>query len=375
MSRTATYDAIRYDWLLLIAVILLAGFGLSALYSTSLAGITVLPGATAIEPNFANFWKQFWFVVVGLLLTLIAPLFDYRALAKVSRLLIVFSFFLLLTVLLFGTTIRGTTGWFGIAGFGIQPTELIKLFLIIFLAKYFSDYAGKERGLKHVLISVLVLIPIVILIMLQPDFGSALMMIIIWGVLVLASGIQRRHLMVLILTFGITALFAWLVILQPYQKDRVLSFLDPESDPLGRGYNVTQSIIAIGSGGLTGKGVGYGSQSQLRFLPERQTDFIFAVIAEELGFLGVVFLCGLFGVVFWCGYRLLREARDDFTLYLVLGMTVSLAVETFVNLGGNLRLLPVTGVTLPFVSYGGSSLLVKFAMIGLLQSVSMKGRN
>jgi len=374
MSRTATYDIVKYDWLLLVAIILLAVFGLSALYSTSLAGVVSLPGAAATEPNFAIFWKQFWFAVVGLLLALVLPAFDYRVLAGAARVLMVFSVILLLAVLLFGTTIRGTTGWFGIAGFGIQPVELVKLFLIVFLAKYFNDYAGKERGLKHVLVSALVTAPVVGLVMLQPDFGSALLLMIIWGSLALVSGIRRTHLIIMLLVLAAAALFTWFLILQPYQKGRVTSFLDPESDPLGRGYNVTQSIIAIGSGGLTGKGMGYGSQSQLRFLPERQTDFIFAVIAEELGFLGVLFLCGLFAVVFWRGYRLVRESRDDFTLYLTLGITISIAVEVFVNLGGNLRLIPVTGVTLPFVSYGGSSLLVKFVMIGVLQSVAMKGR-
>jgi len=373
MSRTAPYDIAKYDWILLGAVILLVVFGLTALYSTSLAGFAA-PGAVSAEPDFSNFWKQFWFSVVGLVLALAIPAFDYRSLTKASRLLMVISGVLLLAVLIFGSTVRGTTGWFGIAGFGIQPAELVKLFLVIFLARYFSDYAGKERGLKHILVSGALTAPLVILIMMQPDFGSAFLLLAIWGAMVLVSGVRRTHLLIMAGAVVVTAVFAWFVILQPYQKDRITSFLDPESDPLGRGYNVTQSIIAIGSGGWTGKGMGYGSQSQLRFLPERQTDFIFAVIAEELGFLGVLFLCGLFTVVFWRCYLLMRDARDDFSLFLVLGLLASIAIEVFVNLGGNLRLMPVTGVTLPFVSYGGSSLLVKFAMLGVIQSVAMKGR-
>ncbi len=373
MSRTASYDIAKYDWILLGSVVLLVVFGLTALYSTSLAGFAA-PGAATIEPDFGNFWKQFWFATVGLMLALLIPAFEYRSLTKVSRLLMFFSGALLVAVLLFGSTVRGTTGWFGIAGFGVQPAEIVKLFLVVFLAKYFSDYAGKERGLKHILVSGAFTAPLVILIMLQPDFGSALLLMAIWGSLVLVSGVQRTHLLIMAGVVAAAAIFAWFVILQPYQKDRITSFLDPESDPLGRGYNVTQSIIAIGSGGWIGKGMGYGSQSQLRFLPERQTDFIFAVIAEELGFLGVLFLCGLFAVVFWRCYLLTRQARDDFSLYLVLGLTAAIAIEVFVNLGGNLRLLPVTGVTLPFVSYGGSSLLVKFAMLGVIQSVAVKGR-
>ncbi|MFH1047421.1 MAG: rod shape-determining protein RodA [Patescibacteria group bacterium] len=373
MPRTAAYDVVKYDWILTGAVVLLVVFGLTALYSTSLAGFAA-QGTGVVEPNFANFWKQFWFAVVGLVLALAIPAFDYRFLARSSRVLIAISAILLVAVLLFGSTVRGTTGWFGIAGFGIQPAELVKFFLVVFLAKYFSDYAGKERGLRHVIMSGAVAAPLILLVLLQPDFGSAFLLMTIWGALVLVSGVRRTHLLIMVGASLMVAIFAWFVVLQPYQKDRVTSFLDPESDPLGRGYNVTQSIIAIGSGGWFGKGMGYGSQSQLRFLPERQTDFIFAVIAEELGFLGVLFLCGLFGVVFWRGYLLLREVNDDFSLYLVLGLMCSIAVEVFVNLGGNLRLLPVTGVTLPFVSYGGSSLLVKFAMLGVIQSVAMKGR-
>ena len=161
-------------------------------------------------------------------------------------------------------------------------------------------------------------------------------------------------------------------ILAPYQKDRITAFLDPGFDLQGKGYHVTQSIIAIGSGSIVGKGLGYGSQSQLRFLPERHTDFIFASTAEELGLIGVIFLLGLFGVLFFRCYRLAVNCRDDFTLFLVLGIVASIAAELIINIGGTLRLLPLTGVTLPFVSYGGSSLLVKFLMIGALQSIAVR---
>ncbi len=378
MPRAATYDLGRYDWILLGASVMLVVFGLSALYSTSLAGVNPSPylsgGGQAVQPDFSNFWKQFWFAAAGVLLALVVPAFDYRSFSRMTRFLLGLSVALLLAVLLFGTTIRGTTGWFGIAGFGIQPVELVKLLLIIFLAKYFSDTAGKAKGIRHVVVSGGATAVLLILVMLQPDFGSAFLLLGVWGTLVLVSGIRKSHLALMALALVLVSVFAWTFALKSYQKDRVAAFLDPNSDPLGRGYNVTQSIIAIGSGGLAGQGMGYGSQSQLRFLPERQTDFIFAVIGEELGFLGVLFLCCLFVLVFWRGYRLIRASRDDFTLYLVLGITVSLALEVFVNLGGNLRLMPVTGVTLPFVSYGGSSLLVKFLMIGVLQSVAMRNR-
>ena len=375
MPRTSPYDVFKFDWLLLGASALLVVFGLTALYSTSLAGVgsVLTSNGSSTIPDLGNFWKQLWFAIFGLVLVVALPAFDYRSLARISRQLLMLSVVLLLAVLVFGSTVRGTTGWFGIAGFGIQPVELAKLFIIIFLAKYLSDYAGQGRELRHVLVSGLAMLPIVALVLLQPDFGSAFLLMVVWGVLVMVAGIRRSHLLFMVIGLAVAAVLAWTLLLRPYQKDRITSFLDPNSDPLGRGYNVTQSVIAIGSGGLTGKGMGYGSQSQLRFLPERQTDFIFAVIAEELGFVGVFVLCLLFGVVFWCGYRLVISARDDFSAYLALGITISIAVEVFVNLGGNLRLMPVTGVTLPFVSYGGSSLLVKFVMIGVLESMSMKG--
>jgi len=379
MPRAATYDLSRYDWILLGATVLLVVFGLSALYSTSLAGAVTtaqLAGAAqTVQPDFGNFWKQFWFAIVGVLLALVLPALDYRTFMRLAKFLFVLAVALLVAVLLFGTTVRGTKGWFGIAGFGIQPVELVKLLFIFFLAKYFSDYAGKTKGVRHVFVSGAAVAVLFALVMLQPDFGSAFLLLVVWGVLVLVSGIRKSHLAIMAVALAAVAVLAWLFVLKPYQKDRVTAFLDPDSDPLGRGYNVTQSVIAIGSGGWTGQGMGYGSQSQLRFLPERQTDFIFAVIAEELGFLGVLFLCGLFVVVFWRGYRLVRTARDDFTLYLALGITVSLALEVFVNLGGNLRLMPVTGITLPFVSYGGSSLVVKFLMIGVLQSIAMRNQS
>ncbi|OIO52282.1 rod shape-determining protein RodA [Candidatus Uhrbacteria bacterium CG_4_10_14_0_8_um_filter_58_22] len=375
MPRTSPYDIVKFDWLLLAASMLLVVFGLTALYSTSLAGAggPLSSGGSAVPPDLGNFWKQFWFAVFGLVLAMALPAFDYRSLARTSKQLLILSVLLLLAVLIFGSTVRGTTGWFGIAGFGIQPVELVKFLVIVFLAKYLSDYAGQGRGLRHVLVSGLAMLPVVALVLMQPDFGSAFLLLVVWAVLVMVAGIRRSHLLLMAVGLAVVAVLAWTLLLRPYQKDRITSFLDPDSDPLGRGYNVTQSIIAIGSGGLTGKGMGYGSQSQLRFLPERQTDFIFAVIAEELGFVGVFFLCLLFGVMFWRGFRLAVSARDDFSAYLALGITVSIAVEVFVNLGGNLRLMPVTGMTLPFVSYGGSSLLVKFVMVGVLESMSMKG--
>lgn len=355
----------KFDWILFGSCFLLSVFGLAVLYSTSLGGAE---GAG----DFGNFRKQVIFLGAGVLVALLFPLFNYRSLAAFSWVLYAVSAALLVAVLLFGHTVRGTTGWFGIGGLGIQPVELVKLFLIIWLARYFSVYARDPSGLKPLIGSGFGLAGIFLLVMLQPDLGSAFLLLVTWGFMLIASGIKKKHLMIMGAIALALAVCGWFFLLKPYQRDRIAVFMNPERDPLGKGYNVTQSVIAIGSGGVTGKGLGFGSQSQLRFLPERQTDFIFAVLAEELGFIGVILVSVLFAAFFCRGYLLAASSRDDFTLFLVLGIVISIAAEIFVNIGGNLRLLPVTGITLPFVSYGGSSLLVKYLMVGVLGSIAVR---
>ncbi|HSD12676.1 MAG TPA: rod shape-determining protein RodA [Patescibacteria group bacterium] len=356
----------KFDWILFGSCVILTVFGLAAIYSTSLGG----QGSGG--EDFGNFWKQTAFVAAGLVMAFAIPAFNYRQLAGLSRFLYGLAIAMLVAVLLFGQTIRGARSWFGFGGFGVQPVELVKIILIVYLAKFFSDYARRAGGLKQIVGSGASLAGVLLLVLLQPDLGSAFLLLAMWGSLLLISGIRRSHLVVIALLCVVTAALSWAFVLKPYQKDRIAVFWDPSRDPSGKGYNVTQSIIAIGSGGFAGKGLGFGSQSQLRFLPERQTDFIFAVIAEELGFLGVLFLAGLFGLFFYRGYRIAAASRDDFTVFLVIGLMVSIAVEVFVNIGGNLRLLPVTGVTLPFVSYGGSSILAKYMMLGILESVAVR---
>ncbi len=375
VPRFAAYFK-KFDWVLFGSAAALAVFGLFVLYSTSLGTATVGVPGTGSQPlaagDFGNFWKQLIFAAAGAVLALALAAFNYRLLSGLAKPLYVLSIILLVAVLLFGRSIRGTTGWFGIGGFGVQPVEIVKLFLVVFLAKYFSDYARDHQQLRPIAGSGLAFAVIFALVAMQPDFGSALLLFTIWLVLLLMAGVRRSHLAVIAVVCLVAAAAAWLFVMKPYQRDRVMAFLDPAGDPQGRGYNVTQSVIAIGSGGLTGKGLGYGSQSQLRFLPERQTDFIFAAAAEELGFLGVAVVFLLFGVFFFQGFALARAVRDDFSLFLILGILTSLSAEFVINIGGNLRLLPVTGVTLPFLSYGGSSLLVKFLMLGVLESIAVR---
>ncbi len=355
----------KFDWMLFAACAVLSAFGLAAIYSTSL-------GAQGTANDFSLFWKQVAFVCVGLFAALILPVFDYRQLSGLAKALYVLSVVLLVAVLFFGHTVRGARSWFGIGGFGVQPVEIVKISMVIVLAKFFSDYARHPEGLQQIFGSGSSMSVVLLLVLLQPDLGSALLLLAMWGSLLLVSGIRRTHLVVISLVCVSVAVVSWMCILKPYQKDRISVFWNPANDPSGKGYNVTQAIIASGSGGVVGKGLGFGSQSQLRFLPERQTDFIFSVIGEELGFIGVFILCGLYAVMFYRGYRLAKGSQDDFTMFLALGIMCSIGIEIFVNVGGNLRLLPVTGVTLPFISYGGSSVVAKYVMIGILESVAVR---
>ena len=357
----------RFDWMLFGASAFLAVFGLAVIYGTSL-------GAGEAAADLGLFWRQAGFVALGAALAITLPAFDYRLLSGSAKLLYALSAVLLAVVLFFGSTVRGTTGWLGLFGFGIQPVELVKLLLIVFLARHFSDYARGSRAWRTVILSGLAFAGVFLLVLAQPDLGSALLLFAIWFAMLVMSGLSRRHILSLLALFAFVGVIAWSFFLAPYQKDRITSFLDPDYDPLGRGYNVSQSVIAVGSGGVFGKGLGYGSQSQLRFLPERQTDFIFSSAAEELGLVGVVLLLSLFGVLFYRCYVLAAGAPDGFTAFLVIGIAASLAAELIINIGGAIRLLPLTGVTLPFVSYGGSSLLVKFLMVGVLESVAVRGR-
>jgi len=355
----------KIDWFLLLTICLLILLGLILLYSVALGSQT--------EQNFLNLKKQIVFFVLSVVVALLIAFFvDFRILIKYNYLLYGLGVVLLLVVLFFGKTIRGTTGWFNIAGLSFQPVELVKVFLIVYLSKFFSDKAKYISQLKYLLLSSLGVIFLMILILLQPDFGSALILFGLWLILILITGVRKSHLLILASLLIISLLFSWFFLFKDYQKERINVFLNPSLDPLGSGYNISQSIIAIGSGGLWGKGLALGSQSQLKFLPEAQTDFIFAVLAEELGFIGILLLLGLFTFLFYRLIKVAKSTRDNFALYLVISITTLFFIQTMVNIGGNLGLLPITGIPLPFISYGGSSLLSNMILIGLVESIIIR---
>lgn len=313
-------------------------------------------------------------LAVGVALAAVMTRSNYRLLQAYAPAAYTLSVLALAAVLAFGVEIRGTVGWFALGSFHFQPVEFAKVALILMLASYFSRHPDRQASLRVCIESALLTAVPVALTLLQPDLGSALLLLGIWGVLLLFSGIKKRFFFLLVLTGLATFVFAWTFVLADYQQERLLTFVDPARDPAGKGYNVRQALIAVGSGGWLGRGLGFGSQSQLKFIPESQTDFIFAVIAEELGFVGVVFLLGGFFLFF---QRILHHAsstNDDFTGYLLLGIGIVFFLQCTVNIGMNIGLLPVTGITLPFVSYGGSSLMLALLMVGIVQSVSLRRR-
>ena len=350
----------KIDWFLVAVVGIISGFSLTALYYLGL------------DNNFFYFKKQLLYAAIGFFLMAVASFSDYQIFRNYSLFLLVFygvAILLLAGVLFAGENIRGTVGWFDFGGFNFAPVELAKLAIVLLLAKYFSLRHVEMYHLRHIVASgIYVGIP-ALLVLLQPDLGSAIILIAVWAGMVIMSGIRLRHLLILLLIGAILGGIMWVSFLKEYQKNRILTFLSPQKDPLGASYNVRQSVIAIGSGGLWGKGIGKGTQSSLGFLPEGHTDFIFAVIAEQVGFIGVLFLLILFMLLI---YRILKtgwQANNNFSRLFCVGLSIILFSQIVINVGMNMGLLPVVGIPLPFLSYGGSAAMINFLGLGILQSI------
>ncbi len=350
---------LKLDWVILVTVVLLLAIGFLALYSVS-------RGDSGTD--LGNFKKQLISAVVGIVLMFSIAFFDYRSLSFFSTKLYFITLLVLFLVLFLGTTIRGTTGWIGFGTFHIQPVETAKLAMVIFLASFFSKKKSQLSIIVRITASVvLVFIPIFLIIK-QPDFGSSIIIMLSWAVMLSLSGISSKNLVILFLMGVVISYSSWFV-MRPYQKERLVNFVNPYNDPRGSGYNVIQSIVAVGSGSFFGKGLGHGSQSQLNFLPEKHTDFIFAVIAEEMGFLGAASVIFLLGLLMYRIKEVARSAGDNFGYLLAVGILVMLFSQILVNIGMNIGVMPVAGVPLPFLSYGGSSLVAVFASIGIVQSI------
>jgi rod shape determining protein RodA len=346
----------KLDWALLTIIGTLVALSLIMLYSISSAGGT------------DYFTKQAIAVALGIGVLFFVATLDYTHVSKYSTPIYFITLLVLLGVLLFGVTIRGTAGWLSFGFFQVQPVEVAKVTLIIFLASFISKKKSELGEWTRLIVSLLLTAGIIFLVLKQPDLGSSLVLMAIWGGMMLASGIRFKQLIVLG-TLAILLLGAGWATLDPYQVARIQTFMNPELDPKGSGYNVLQAIVAVGSGGVTGKGLGNGSQSQLNFLPEKQTDFIFAVVVEELGLVGGLLVIALYGALLYRIKRIGELAQDNFGYLASVGVFMMIFVQVLINVGMNMGLLPVTGLPAPFLSYGGSSLISLCMAMGLLLSI------
>ena len=351
-----------FDWALVVAVFLLCAIGFAAIYSVDLSR-----GAALIYTK-----KQFIAFGIGLIFLAISAATAPTFFKNYAKWIYALSLLLLAAVLFFGATIRGTRGWFDFGGFSVQPVEFAKIGVILMLAYIAVNFGRRfDKPLFFFGTGTMALLPIVFTLF-QPDLGSALLIGAIWFGIMWLVGARRIFLVLLVVVFAFLSVVSWHYLFADYQKERILTFADPARDPLGSGYNTIQATIAIGSGGIFGRGLGFGSQSQLRFLPETQTDFIFSVIGEELGLAGVLVVLVLYLVIFWRLLVIARQANNDFSALVAAGTGVLLFSQFFINIGANIGLLPVTGVTLPFVSYGGSSMVAGLFLIGIVESLNHK---
>ncbi len=350
------------DWLSFGAALMLA-----------LLGLLTMSSFTSDDPFFA---RQALWISIGVIVFFVTSMIDWRILRRtgVAAGLYIGMLVPLVALIFLGSTTQGAKSWFDIGPFALQPVEFVKLALIIALAKYFWRRHTEIRNIRHILVSGTYAGIVFVLVALQPDFGSALIIGAIWLGMVLISGISRWHLAGMFL-LGI-ALFSglWLFGFREYQKERILTFIHPLADIHGAGYNAYQSTVAVGSGEIIGKGIGYGSQSKLRFLPEYQTDFIFAAFAEEWGFVGICIIFGLYGLLFVRIASMASRGATNFETLFGFGILFYFLAHFTLHTGINMGLLPVTGTTIPFMSYGGSHLLVEFAALGMLSGMRRYAR-
>jgi rod shape determining protein RodA len=321
------------------------------------------------QPTENFFSRQLAWVCVGIVALFVVAAIDYHLIAEHIPWLYVLAIGALVYTLALGHTVAGSKSWVAFGPVAVQPSELIKMVAVVALARYLSELRSSRymTFLQIAKVCIIGLVPMG-LVALQPDLGTALTYMPAIAIGLFVRGVRPAVLVSLILGFVLILPVSWLV-LKPYQKERILTFLDPERDPLGKGYQVTQSRIAIGSGGLLGKGVFNGSQNQLGFLPTRHTDFIFSVVGEELGFAGVVATLGLLAFIVFRSIYHAQTARDNLGVFIVMGVVGTFLFHIIVNVGMVIGFMPTTGIPLPFLSYGGSSVLTAFIALGLVMSV------
>jgi rod shape determining protein RodA len=353
-----------FDWGLLGMTVLLGFLGLVTLYSA----VT----SASPTPQKIYYFKQLVWYCAGLIVMVISFLINYKLLDRWANAIYAICILLLICVLLFGKYVGGARRWLILGPLSIQPSEFVKIAVIICLARYYSKIAN-IRGLNlRELLTPLILAAIpVFLIVRQPDLGTAMLVVLIAGSMTVFVKIERRSFLYIIASCTITIPMVWFF-LKGYQKKRILTFLNPELDPLGAGYHIIQSKIAIGSGMISGKGFLKGTQNALSFLPEQHTDFIFSVLAEEMGFVGSVIPLLIFMMLIIWGLNVAYRCRDPFGTILAVVISSMIFWQVFINVGMAMGLMPIVGVPLPFISYGGSSIVAMMICIGLLMNVSMR---
>jgi rod shape determining protein RodA len=346
-----------FDWLAALAMMLLILLGLAMLFSTTSEG-------NLISPIFLRQLASLGVALAGYIAVSLVP---YHQLKRYAPILYGLGLAVLFTLSQVGRVIRGTTSRFEILGVQLQPSEFMKVAIVLLLAWLFVRYGGAGR--TAVAVSGLLVSAAVGLILLEPDFGMAALILLLWLAMIVFLGTSWRIITFLVALGLIGILGAWQWLLADFQRARIITFLNPANDPLGAGYNVVQSIVALGSGSWFGKGLGHGPQSQLKFLPEQHTDFILASLGEELGFFGIVLVVVLYAILLWRIIRLARLTRDPFGRNIAVGTYLVLLISFFISAGMNMGLLPVTGIPLPLISYGGSSLVTTLLLLGIVQSI------
>jgi len=340
------------------------------------AGLVTMKSFTPLEDAGDFFERQVVWVLVSLTVFFIFSFVDFRFLKRTDVLVFIFllTSLMLLTLFILGHVAHGSRSWFNFGLFSFQPVDMVKLVLILILAKYFSRRHVEIADIKHIFISGFYAFIPLLLVLLQPDFGSAMIIGLIWLGMVLVSGISKTHLLLVFISGALIFTSLWFFVFAPYQKARIMNFINPLADIHGSGYNAFQSTIAVGSGQIWGKGLGFGTQSRLKFLPEPQSDFIFAAYAEEWGLVGSVLILLLYILVIWRILYFASLGASNFEILFGMGIAIFFMSHILINIGMNLGLLPVTGIPLPFMSYGGSHLLIEFSGLGILMSMRRYSR-
>ncbi len=352
-----------FDLPLLAATLLLALAGLAILYATTLS-----------DNSTTVFNRQLIFLAFGLIIFIFLSLYDYHALTKSNRIIYIVLICLLVYLLVFASPVKGGKRWIDFSFFRFQPAEFAKVVIILGLARLLHLARGQINSWRTITWSFFYAILPAALVLFEPDLGSSLIIFSLWVGIIMLSSIKKKFLAVLffIALFGLGV--GWQFVLKDFQKDRIRVFLNPDLDPKGRGYNVKQATIAVGAGELVGRGLGKGVQSQHKFLPERQTDFIFAASSEEIGFLGSVSLLMLYFFLLWRISKIIKKTKDDLGMYLAGGAFFFFFFHVVINVGMNIGLLPVTGIPLPFVSAGGSSLIASLILLGIVQNIAVESK-